>query len=73
MYKLLAAAQAIDFSLGCHARCSNLVVKSNEFPFASTPGLSAPAMDIPSWKMTNLSKITIKSMLRGWKKLLRNK
>jgi len=53
MYKLLAAAQAIDFSLGCHARCSNLVVKSNEFPFASTPGLSAPVMDIPSWKMTN--------------------
>lgn len=44
MYKLLAAAHAIEFSDGCHARCSNFVVKSNEFPFASTPGLSAPVV-----------------------------
>lgn len=42
MYKLFAAAQAIEFSVGCHARWSNFVVKSNEFPLASTPGLSAP-------------------------------
>jgi len=40
-YKLLAAAQAIEFSVGCHARCSNLVVWSKELPFSSTPGLSA--------------------------------
>lgn len=43
MYKLFAAAQAIEFSVGCHARWSNFVVESNEFPLASTPGLSAPA------------------------------
>lgn len=42
MYKLLAAAHAIEFSVGCHARWSNLVVKSYEFPFTSGPGLSAP-------------------------------
>ncbi|MFS7909508.1 hypothetical protein Hanom_Chr02g00095441 [Helianthus anomalus] len=36
MYKLFAAAQAIEFSVGCHARWSNFVVKSNEFPLAST-------------------------------------
>jgi len=42
MYKLFAAAQAIEFSLGCHAKCSNFVVKSKEFPLASTPGASAP-------------------------------
>lgn len=41
MYRLFAAAQAMAFSVGCHARCSNLVVESN--PFASTTGLSAPA------------------------------
>jgi len=46
MYKLFAAAQAIEFSVGCHAKCSNFVVKSKEFPFASTPVLSAPVQDI---------------------------
>jgi len=45
MYKLFAAAQAIEFSVGCHAKCSNFVVKSKEFPFASTPVLSAPVPD----------------------------
>ena len=44
MYKLFAAAQAIEFSVGCHAKCSNFVVKSKEFPFASTPALSAPRL-----------------------------
>lgn len=44
MYKLFAAAHAIEFSLGCHARWSNLVVKSNELPLASIPGLSAPVI-----------------------------
>lgn len=44
MYKLLAAAQAIEFSVGCHAKCSNFVVKSKQFPLASTPGLSAPVI-----------------------------
>ena len=43
MYRLFAAAQAIEFSEGCHAKWSSFVVKSKEFPFASTPGLSAPA------------------------------
>ncbi|MFS7980907.1 hypothetical protein Hanom_Chr11g00976141 [Helianthus anomalus] len=47
MYKLLAAAQAIEFSLGCHARWSSFVVKSNEFPFASTPELSPTPVQIP--------------------------
>lgn len=42
MYKLFAAAQAIEFSDGCHARCNNFVVESMEFPFASTEGDSAP-------------------------------
>jgi len=42
MYKLFAAAQAIEFSVGCHAKCSNFVVKSKELPLASTPGASAP-------------------------------
>jgi hypothetical protein len=42
MYKLLAAAHAIEFSVGCHARWSNLVVKSYEFPFTSAAGPSAP-------------------------------
>ena len=42
MYKLFAAAQAIEFSVGCHAKCSNFVVKSKELPFASTP--SAPRL-----------------------------
>jgi len=46
MYKLFAAAQAIEFSDGCHAKCNNFVVKSNEFPFASTPGFSAPVYEI---------------------------
>jgi len=45
MYKLFAAAQAIEFSVGCHAKCSNFVVKSKEFPFASTPALSAPVQE----------------------------
>jgi len=45
MYKLFAAAQAIEFSLGCHAKCSNFVVKSKEFPLASTPGVSAPVQE----------------------------
>lgn len=44
MYRLFAAAQAIEFSDGCHARWSNFVEKSKEFPFASTPGLSAPRL-----------------------------
>ena len=44
MYKLFAAAQAIEFSVGCHAKCSNFVVKSKEFPLASTPGASAPRL-----------------------------
>lgn len=42
MYKLFAAAQAIEFSEGCQAKWSSFVVKSKEFPLASTPGLSAP-------------------------------
>lgn len=42
MYRLFAAAQAMAFSVGCHARCSSLVVESNAFPFASTTALSAP-------------------------------
>jgi hypothetical protein len=72
MYKLFAAAQAIEFSVGCHARCSNFVVKSKEFPFASTPGLSAPVMDFPTRKMTNLGNATVNSRLRGQEKLLSN-
>ncbi|MFS7968074.1 hypothetical protein Hanom_Chr09g00793281 [Helianthus anomalus] len=39
MYKLFAAAQATEFSVGCHARWSNFVMKSNEFPLASTSPL----------------------------------
>lgn len=42
MYKLFAAAQAIEFSVGCQAKCSNFEVESNEFPLASTPEVSAP-------------------------------
>jgi len=42
MYRLFAAAQAIEFSEGCHARWSNFVVKSKEFPLASTVEVSAP-------------------------------
>ena len=42
MYKLLAAAEAIKFSVGCHARGSNLVVWSKVLPFLSLPGVSAP-------------------------------
>lgn len=44
MYKLFAAAQAIAFSDGCQAKWSNFVVKSKEFPFESTPGLSDPRL-----------------------------
>ena len=44
MYKLFAAAQAIEFSDGCHARWSSFVVKSKLFPFESTPGLSDPVI-----------------------------
>jgi hypothetical protein len=73
MYKLFAAAQAIEFSVGCHARCSNFVVKSKVFPFASTPGLSAPVIDFPSRTMTNLSTIKINSTISEQEKLLRNK
>ena len=57
MYKLFAAAQAIEFSVGCHARCSNFVVKSKEFPFASTPEVSAPAND----KFTKIKPFEYKS------------
>jgi len=49
MYKLFAAAHAIEFSVGCHAKCSNFVVKSKAFPFASTPVLSAPVPDSPKY------------------------
>lgn len=42
MYRLFDAPQAMEFSVGCHARCSNFVVKSKVFPFASTAELSAP-------------------------------
>jgi hypothetical protein len=45
MYKLFAAAQAMEFSVGCHAKCNNFVEKSKEFPFGSTPGPSAPAIE----------------------------
>jgi len=45
MYNLFAAAQAIEFSDGCHAKCNNFFVKSNEFPFASTPAYSAPVYE----------------------------
>lgn len=55
MYKLFAAAQAIEFSVGCHARCSNFVVKSKEFPFVSTPGTSDPATDSPMQKIVLFS------------------
>lgn len=55
MYKLFAAAQAIEFSAGCHARCSSLVVKSNGLPFASTPGLSDPP-DISVSQCKNIRK-----------------
>lgn len=49
MYKLFAAAQAIEFSDGCHARWSSFVVKSNELPLASAAGLSAPATGKPTF------------------------
>lgn len=42
MYRLFAAAQAREFSVGCQAKWSNFVDKSNAFPFASTAGLSGP-------------------------------
>lgn len=48
MYKLLAAAHAIEFSVGCHARWSSLVVKSYAFPLTSAPGLSAPVSLVSS-------------------------
>jgi hypothetical protein len=32
----------MEFSVGCHARWSNFVEKSNEFPLASTPEFSPP-------------------------------
>lgn len=57
MYKLLAAAQAIKFSVGCHARCSNLAVWSKVLPFPSHPGLSAPVFQI--------CKVFIFNYLRG--------
>lgn len=45
MYKLFAAAHAIEFSVGCQAKCSSLIVKSSEFSLASTPWFSAPVAD----------------------------
>jgi len=32
----------MEFSVGCHARWSNFVEKSSEFPLASTPWFSPP-------------------------------
>lgn len=43
MYKLLAAAQAREFSVGCQAKWSNFDEKSYVFPFASSAVFSAPA------------------------------
>lgn len=56
MYKLFAAAQAIEFSVGCHAKWSSLEVKSNEFPLASTTGLSEPAREISTLLETRKTK-----------------
>ena len=72
MYKLFAAAQAIEFSVGCHARCSNFVVKSKEFPFASTPGFSGPAQEcqvldlvIYYYNKQNMSSHLAHNQIRG--------
>jgi len=62
MYKLFAAAQAIEFSVGCHAKCSNFVVKSNEFPLASTPGASAP---VQQYQILELVQIFMESLLKN--------
>jgi hypothetical protein len=42
MYKLFPAAHAMEFSVGCHARWSNFVEKSLEFPLPSAPAFSPP-------------------------------
>jgi hypothetical protein len=42
MYKLFTAAHAMEFSVGCHARWSNFVEKSLEFPLPSAPAFSPP-------------------------------
>ena len=44
MYKLFPAAHAMEFSVGCHARWSNFVEKSLEFPLPSAPAFSPPLL-----------------------------
>lgn len=53
MYRLFAAAQAREFSVGCQARWSNFVDRSNAFPFASTAGLSGPITNHQKEKTRN--------------------
>jgi len=70
MYKLFAAAQAIEFSVGCHAKCSNFVVKSKEFPFASTLALSAPVQDYQYIASLDILQEQAIYIIKTWAKLI---
>nr|GMC70892.1 hypothetical protein Iba_chr03aCG20100 [Ipomoea batatas] len=68
------AAQAIEFSVGCQARWSSFVVKSNEFPFASPPGLSEPTSpDYASYATTLGSGSVVASILPAAQPKTRNR
>lgn len=54
MYKLFATAKEMEFALRCHAGWSNFVIKSNEFSFASKPGIS-PLPYYTSWYQDKLN------------------
>ena len=56
MYRLFAAAQAREFSVGCQAKWSNFVDKSNAFPLASTAGLSGPIYNKSPRKGTTFNR-----------------
>ncbi|MFS7978790.1 hypothetical protein Hanom_Chr10g00919581 [Helianthus anomalus] len=58
MYKLFAAAQTTEFSVGCHVRWSNFVVKSNEFPLAPTsPPVDKTYTKLYEWVMMSFGQI----------------